>query len=89
MIKKLWTVFIEEDATLVEVNPLVKLGDGSLEALDGKVSLDDNAEFRHEDHVRFEVTEAPTRWRPRPRRRASTTSSSTARSASSATAPAW
>ncbi len=56
-IKKLWTVFIEEDATLVEVNPLVKLGDGSLEALDGKVSLDDNADFRHEDHVRFEVTE--------------------------------
>ena len=56
-IKKLWTVFIEEDATLVEVNPLVKLGDGSLEALDGKVSLDDNAEFRHEDHARFEVTE--------------------------------
>src|SRR3954453_16144800 len=56
-IKKLWTVFIEEDATLVEVNPLVKLGDGTLEALDGKVSLDDNADFRHEDHVRFEVTE--------------------------------
>jgi len=56
-IKKLWTVFIEEDATLVEVNPLVKLGDGSLEALDGKVSLDDNAEFRHQDHARFEVTE--------------------------------
>jgi succinyl-CoA synthetase beta subunit len=56
-IKKLWTVFVEEDATLVEVNPLVKLGDGTLEALDGKVSLDDNADFRHEDHVRFEVTE--------------------------------
>src|SRR4029079_3638778 len=56
-IKKLWTVFIEEDATLVEVNPLVKLSDGSLEALDGKVSLDDNADFRHEDHARFEVTE--------------------------------
>ncbi len=35
----------------------MKLADGSLEALDGKVSLDDNAEFRHEDHVRFEVTE--------------------------------
>jgi len=57
VIKKLWTVFVEEDATLVEVNPLVKLGDGSLEALDGKVSLDENAEFRHEDHARFEVTE--------------------------------
>ena len=35
----------------------MKLGDGSLEALDGKVSLDDNADFRHEDHARFEVTE--------------------------------
>jgi len=57
MIKKLWTVFIAEDATLVEVNPLVRLADGSLEALDGKVSLDDNADFRHEDHALFEVTE--------------------------------
>ncbi|MDX6360921.1 MAG: succinyl-CoA synthetase beta subunit [Nocardioidaceae bacterium] len=56
-IKKLWDVFVKEDATLVEVNPLVRLGDGTIEALDGKVSLDDNAEFRHEDHVQFEVTE--------------------------------
>jgi succinyl-CoA synthetase beta subunit len=56
-IQKLWRVFVEEDATLVEVNPLVRLGDGSLEALDGKVTLDDNADFRHEDHARFEVTE--------------------------------
>jgi succinyl-CoA synthetase beta subunit len=57
MIKKLWTVFVEEDATLVEVNPLVKLGDGSLEALDGKVSLDGNADFRHEEHADFELVE--------------------------------
>ena len=57
MIKKLWKVFIEEDATLVEVNPLVKLGDGSLEALDGKVSLDGNADFRHEEHADFELVE--------------------------------
>jgi succinyl-CoA synthetase beta subunit len=56
-IKKLWDVFVTEDATLVEVNPLVRLGDGTVEALDGKVSLDDNADFRHEDHARFEVTE--------------------------------
>jgi succinyl-CoA synthetase beta subunit len=56
-IKKLWDVFVKEDATLVEVNPLVKLGDGSIEALDGKVSLDDNADFRHDDHAQFEVTE--------------------------------
>jgi succinyl-CoA synthetase beta subunit len=56
-IKKLWDVFVKEDATLVEVNPLVRLGDGTIEALDGKVSLDDNADFRHDDHARFEVTE--------------------------------
>jgi succinyl-CoA synthetase beta subunit len=54
---RLWDVFVSEDATLVEVNPLVKLGDGRIEALDGKVSLDDNADFRHEDHAQFEVTE--------------------------------
>jgi succinyl-CoA synthetase beta subunit len=56
-IQKLWDVFVTEDATLVEVNPLVKLGDGTIEALDGKISLDDNADFRHEDHAGFEVTE--------------------------------
>jgi succinyl-CoA synthetase beta subunit len=39
-----------EDATLVEVNPLVKTGDGSFIALDGKVSLDGNADFRHPEH---------------------------------------
>jgi succinyl-CoA synthetase beta subunit len=54
VIKKLWTVFVEEDASLVEVNPLVKLGNGHLDALDGKVTVDDNAEFRHPDHAAFE-----------------------------------
>ena len=39
-----------EDATLVEVNPLVKTGDGTIIALDGKVSLDENADFRHPEH---------------------------------------
>ncbi|MCT1657784.1 ADP-forming succinate--CoA ligase subunit beta [Brevibacterium luteolum] len=48
--KQLWTVYAEEDATLVEVNPLVKTGDGKIIALDGKITLDDNASFRHEDH---------------------------------------
>ena len=47
----LWEVFVKEDATLVEVNPLVKTADGRIIALDGKVSLDDNAEFRHLDHA--------------------------------------
>jgi succinyl-CoA synthetase beta subunit len=55
VIKKLWDVFIKEDASLVEVNPLVRLGDGHLEALDGKVTLDANADFRHEDHAAFEI----------------------------------
>ena len=57
VVKKLWDVFIKEDASLVEVNPLVRLGDGHLEALDGKVTLDENAEFRHEDHAAFEIKE--------------------------------
>lgn len=45
----LYKVFVEEDATLVEVNPLVLTTDGNILALDGKVSLDENAEFRHTD----------------------------------------
>ncbi|CAB4541459.1 MAG: ADP-forming succinate--CoA ligase subunit beta [Actinobacteria bacterium] len=45
---KLYEVFRKEDATLVEVNPLVRTKDGRILALDGKVSLDDNAEFRHQ-----------------------------------------
>ncbi|WP_136089948.1 ADP-forming succinate--CoA ligase subunit beta [Auritidibacter ignavus] len=58
---KLWEVFDEEDATLVEVNPLVKTADGTILALDGKVTLDDNADFRHEDHTKLvdERTENP------------------------------
>ena len=43
-------VYTEEDATLVEVNPLVKTADGTMIALDGKVSLDENAGFRHPEH---------------------------------------
>jgi len=54
VVKKLWQVFVAEDATLVEVNPLVLLGDGHLEALDGKVTLDANADFRHPEHGLFE-----------------------------------
>jgi succinyl-CoA synthetase beta subunit len=54
----LWEVFTSEDATLVEVNPLVKTADGRIIALDGKVSLDDNAEFRHPDHAALVDTSA-------------------------------
>jgi len=48
---KLWEVFQSEDATLVEVNPLVKTKDGKVIALDGKITLDDNAQFRQPDHA--------------------------------------
>ncbi|MFG3252278.1 ADP-forming succinate--CoA ligase subunit beta [Streptomyces sp. NPDC048172] len=51
---KLWDVFVKEDALLVEVNPLVKTGDGKVIALDGKVSLDANADFRQPDHEALE-----------------------------------
>jgi succinyl-CoA synthetase beta subunit len=47
---KLWETFQKSDATLVEVNPLVKTGDGKIIALDGKVTLDDNASFRHPEY---------------------------------------
>ena len=47
---KLWQAFIKEDATLMEINPLVKTTDGKVIALDGKVTLDDNAVFRHLEH---------------------------------------
>ena len=56
VVLRLWDVFIAEDASLVEVNPLVRLADGGLEALDGKVTLDDNAAFRHPDHAQFAET---------------------------------
>jgi succinyl-CoA synthetase beta subunit len=47
---KLWAAFVAEDATLMEINPLVKTSDGKVVALDGKVTLDDNAGFRHPTH---------------------------------------
>ena len=47
VVLRLWSTFVGSDATLVEVNPLAKLADGSVKALDGKVTLDDNADFRH------------------------------------------
>ncbi|MCM2389391.1 ADP-forming succinate--CoA ligase subunit beta [Streptomyces albipurpureus] len=50
----LWKTFIAEDALLIEVNPLAKLADGRVIALDGKVSLDENADFRQPDHEALE-----------------------------------
>ncbi|MGY1635093.1 ADP-forming succinate--CoA ligase subunit beta [Geodermatophilus sp. SYSU D00742] len=51
---QLWDVFSKEDATLVEVNPLAKAPDGTVLALDAKVTLDDNASFRHAEHAALE-----------------------------------
>ena len=49
----LWDVFVSEDATLVEVNPLVRTPDDAVLAIDGKVTLDENAGFRHPAHEAF------------------------------------
>ncbi|GAA1478420.1 ADP-forming succinate--CoA ligase subunit beta [Nocardioides aestuarii] len=58
LVQQLWKVYVEEDATLVEINPLARLEGDKLEALDGKVSLDDNAsEVRHPEHEQFEIRE--------------------------------
>jgi succinyl-CoA synthetase beta subunit len=54
VLEKLWEVYREEDATLVEVNPLVQTGAGDIVALDGKVTLDENADFRHPGHEGLE-----------------------------------
>ncbi|OUE23991.1 Succinyl-CoA ligase [ADP-forming] subunit beta [Clavibacter michiganensis] len=52
--ERLWWVYRDEDATLVEVNPLVLTETGDIIALDGKVTLDENAGFRHEGHAALE-----------------------------------
>ena len=51
---KLYEVFTGEDATLVEVNPLVLTAAGDIVALDGKVTIDENADFRHPNHADLE-----------------------------------
>lgn len=53
LIEKMWNMFIQVDATLVEVNPLVRTNDDRIVALDGKVTLDDNASFRHPDFEKY------------------------------------
>jgi succinyl-CoA synthetase beta subunit len=55
--ERLWSVFTDEDATLVEVNPMALTEQGEVLAIDGKVSLDDNAAYR-QDHARFADPEA-------------------------------
>ena len=57
-ILRLWEMFVAEDATLVEVNPLVRTPDDQILALDAKVTLDTNADFRHPEHAEFEDRDA-------------------------------
>ena len=59
--QQLWVAFSKEDATLVEVNPLVKTGEGKIIALDGKVTVDENAAFRQPGHANLvdEAAEDP------------------------------
>jgi succinyl-CoA synthetase beta subunit len=54
LIERLWAAFVDEDATLVEVNPLILTQDGRVIALDGKVTLDGNADFRQPEHEALE-----------------------------------
>ncbi|MEV4296198.1 ADP-forming succinate--CoA ligase subunit beta [Microbispora rosea] len=53
LIEKLWAVFVDEDASLVEVNPMILSADGQVKALDGKVTLDENADFRQAEHAAY------------------------------------
>ena len=53
LIEKMWKLFVATDATLVEVNPLVRTNDDRIVALDGKVTLDENANFRHPENENF------------------------------------
>jgi succinyl-CoA synthetase beta subunit len=55
---QLWEAFSQEDATLVEINPLAKAPDGTVLALDAKITLDENASFRHPDHDALEDADA-------------------------------
>lgn len=54
ILQQLWSVLVKEDATLVEVNPLILDPQGTVLALDGKVTLDGNADYRHAEHADFE-----------------------------------
>jgi succinyl-CoA synthetase beta subunit len=57
ILRKLYTCYVEGDASLVEINPLILTPEGRVHALDAKVSLDDNAAFRHPEWDAFRVTQ--------------------------------
>lgn len=57
ILQKLYTCFVEGDADLTEINPLILTPEGNVHALDAKVTLDNNADFRHEEWAPFAATE--------------------------------
>ncbi len=57
ILQKLYKCFVEGDADLVEINPLILTPDGKVHALDAKVSLDNNADFRHPEWADYKQTE--------------------------------
>src|SRR3712207_932043 len=62
LFKNLYRLFVEKDASLAEINPLVVLRDGTIKAIDAKMTFDDNALFRHADVAElFEPTEEERR----------------------------
>ncbi|HEY9521740.1 MAG TPA: ADP-forming succinate--CoA ligase subunit beta [Thermopolyspora sp.] len=63
IIEKLWAVFVDEDASLVEVNPMILSVDGQVKALDGKITLDDNAAFRQPEHGAYVASADPLETR--------------------------
>jgi succinyl-CoA synthetase beta subunit len=54
---KLYNAYVEGDADLVEINPLILKPTGEVHALDAKVTLDGNSTFRHEDYAEYEATQ--------------------------------
>jgi succinyl-CoA synthetase beta subunit len=57
ILMKLYTAYVEGDADLVEINPLILRPDGQVHALDAKVSLDSNALYEHPDYERYDATQ--------------------------------
>ncbi len=86
LLVKLYECYTEGDCDLAEVNPLILTPEGRVHALDAKVTLDDNAAFRHPEWEEFAGSDVEDEREARRRSGASTTSGSTARSGSSPTA---
>ena len=59
IVQQLYTAYVEGDADLVEINPLILTPDGQVHVLDAKVTLDGNSTFRHEDYAVYDETEDP------------------------------